>query len=307
MENYFFEALHNFIFEEAGGGAIRHLANRGYTVKKIAESLSFPIPYEKVREAFTKHLLDCGILLREEPAAGAVQEKTEYVREYDAYGKPSFRRVTVQVQGGAPAKTEVSAGKDVLVEKGTSAGKGVLEETGASMKTGMSEKRMSAKATLVGRGALTTGGVGEKWERMDFEQFIRLYKGGAGTIKLAAETDLADAERNIYISCNFGADRDGKIRSVLDVAQAEYIEGICWTRRTMYHLLDRRMFGIAVKLWEAEGKRGKMTEEKIMTGEMPGEKVTAKKTDEGERIVRKMTVEKETSGSIFIGKVYIRR
>lgn len=196
MENYFRDALHNFVFEEAGGGAIRHLANRGYTSKKIAESLSFPIPYEKVREAFTKHLLDSGILLREEPAAGMVQEKTEYVREYDKYGKPSFRRVT-----------------DVSAETGREG----------------------------------------KWESMDFEKFVRLYKGGAGEIKLTAETELAEAERNIYISCDFGADKEGEMRAVLNAAEAEYIEGICWTRKTMYHLLDRRMFGIAVKLWEAEG------------------------------------------------------
>ena len=62
MENYFYDALHNFIFEEAGGGAIRHLADKGYTARRIADSLSFPMPYEKVREAYTKYLLDCAVL-----------------------------------------------------------------------------------------------------------------------------------------------------------------------------------------------------------------------------------------------------
>ena len=64
MENYFYDALHNFIFEEAGGGAIRHLADKGYTARRIADSLSFPMPYEKVREAYTKYLLDCAVLLK---------------------------------------------------------------------------------------------------------------------------------------------------------------------------------------------------------------------------------------------------
>ncbi len=104
MENYFYNALNHFLFEEAGGGAIRHLANRGYTAKQITESLSFPIPYEKVREAFTKHLLENGILLREKPGVGTMPEKAEYVREYDRYGKPSFRRVVVETSKGQPER-----------------------------------------------------------------------------------------------------------------------------------------------------------------------------------------------------------
>ena len=202
MENYFRDALNNFIFEEAGGGAIRHLANRGYPAKQITESLSFPIPYEKVREAFTKHLLESGILLREEPGTGVIQEKTEFVREYDKYGKASFRKVTV------------------------------LSQTGATDKSG--EK--------------------EKWEKMDFEKFFLSYRNGAVKLKLPAETELAEAKRNIYIACDFGADQKGEMLQALDTEEREYIEGICWTKKTMYHLLDRRMFEIAEKLWKMEKK-----------------------------------------------------
>lgn len=199
MENYFRDALNHFIFEEAGGGAIRHLANRGYTAKQITESLSFPLPYEKVREAYTGHLLENGILLREKPGTGMAREKTEYVREYDKYGKPSFRRVVVEV----PERTDVK----------------------------------------------------RKWAEMDFEEFLLLYKSGTrggstGRIELAAETDLMEAEKNIYISCSFGPDQAEEVSKVLETAQREYIQGICFTRKPMYHLLDQRMFGIAVKLRE---------------------------------------------------------
>lgn len=206
MENYFRDALNHFVFEEAGGGAIRHLANRGYTARQITDNLSFPIPYEKVREAFTKHLLESGILLREKPKEGFTQEKTEYVREYDKYGKASFRRVVV-----------------------------------------------SSKESETGR----PGGK-EEWEEMDFEKFFRLYRSEAGRIKLAVETELAEAERSIYISCAFGAEQAEEVFKALEAAQREYLQGICFTRKSMYHLLDRRMFGIAVKMRERELPVGKV-------------------------------------------------
>lgn len=158
--NYFYNALHNFAFEEAGGGAIRHLADSGYTAKQIAETLSFPLPYEEVRKAFTAHLLEKGILLKEKPETHIRQEKTEYVREYDKYGKPSFRRVK------------------------------------------------------------------------------------------ASEEPAAEAEKKQYIACNFGAEGAESLLDALDKRQREYIEGICWTRRTMYHLLDERMTGIMKRLSE---------------------------------------------------------
>lgn len=161
MENYFFDALHRFVFEEAGGGAIRHLADRGYTARQIADTLSFPLPYEKVREAFTAYLLEKGVLLKEKPAEHIQREKTEYVREYDRYGKPSFRRVTVM-------------------------------------------------------------------------------KG----------TEHEEPEKRRYIACNFGAEEAKEALAALDNRQLEYIEGICWTRRTMYHLLDERMSGIVKRLSE---------------------------------------------------------
>ena len=211
MENYFYDALHNFIFEEAGGGAIRHLADKGYTARRIADSLSFPMPYEKVREAYTKYLLDCAVLLKERPEHYRKPEKTEYVREYDRYGKPSFRKVAVSESAGQ----EGAAG----------------ERVGAGAKV---------------------------WREMDFSEFLLLYKGESDRIKLPAESEHKEAERDIYIACDFGADRDKDKWQALDMAQQEYIEGICWTRRTMYHLLDQRMLRIGMRLQEKGLDAGKI-------------------------------------------------
>ena len=206
VENYFYNALNHFIFEEAGGGAIRHLANRGYTAKQITESLSFPIPYEKVREAFTEHLLENGILLREKPGTGAMPEKAEYVREYDRYGKPSFRRVVVETSESRPERQSTD----------------------------------------------------KKWVDTDFERFLTLYRSGAQNLASAEGTGLIRVQKNIYISCEFGADKKEDMLQVLDKRQNEYLAGICFTRRPMYHLLDRRMFDIAVKLWESGLPVGKV-------------------------------------------------
>lgn len=201
MENYFYDALHNFIFEEAGGGAIRHLADRGFTARQIADRLSFPVPYETVRETLTKHLMESGVLLKVRPEAYEEPERIEYVREYDKYGKPSFRRVVVAG----------SAGESAGADKG--------------MKTG-------------------------KWKEMEFSAFLLLYREGKSGAELPAETKHRDAEKTVYIACDFGMDGTEELLQTLDQAQREYIQGICWTRRRMYHLLDRRMFGIAVRLEE---------------------------------------------------------
>ena len=85
----------------------------------------------------------------------------------------------------------------------------------------------------------------------DFEKFLILYRSGAKSPVPAEETDLIRAEKNLYMSWEFGTDKKEDMLRVLDKGQKEYLEGICLTGMLMYHLLDRRMFGIAMKLWES--------------------------------------------------------
>lgn len=94
--DYFKQALSNFVFDMASGGAIQHLTNQGYTVKQIIEKLDFPAPYEKVQEAVWKQLLNNSCLLLEEPGSGAGQERAEYVMEKDSFGRWSFRKVVIK-------------------------------------------------------------------------------------------------------------------------------------------------------------------------------------------------------------------
>lgn len=103
-QKYFQSALSNFIFEAASGGAIRHLTDLGYTVSEIVKRLDVPTPYEKVQKAVWRQLLDTGVLLLEEPGSEPRREKVAYVRDYDRYGKPSFRRVVTPVDHSVAEK-----------------------------------------------------------------------------------------------------------------------------------------------------------------------------------------------------------
>lgn len=90
---YFQKALSDFTYDAASGGAIRHLTDTGYTVKQIMETLTYPTPYERVQKTVWKHLLDTGTILLDIPGTEKQHEKITYVREYNKYGKASFRKV----------------------------------------------------------------------------------------------------------------------------------------------------------------------------------------------------------------------
>ncbi|MCM1127180.1 MAG: hypothetical protein NC429_12000 [Lachnospiraceae bacterium] len=93
-QDYFRNALSDFAFENASGGAIRHLADLGYTIKQITAQLAFPTPYAKVQQTVWEHLLDTKVIRLTEPGNGDDAEKADFIKEYDKYGKASFRKVT---------------------------------------------------------------------------------------------------------------------------------------------------------------------------------------------------------------------
>ena len=64
---YFEAALSDFMYDMASGGAIRHLAESGYTIDQIIKELDFPTPRERVEQTVYKYMTDSGILLFELP------------------------------------------------------------------------------------------------------------------------------------------------------------------------------------------------------------------------------------------------
>lgn len=90
-QEYFKSALSDFTYEAASGGAIRHLADLGYTVKQITEKLTYPTPYERVRKTVWQHLIDSGVVLTQEPGSGKQRGSAAYTVVHDKYGKASFQ------------------------------------------------------------------------------------------------------------------------------------------------------------------------------------------------------------------------
>ncbi len=80
----FQSALSNFTHEVASAGAIRHLADLGYTPEEIQKRLDYPTPLPRILETLEQYELD-----KQKKAQGTAYE---IVREFDAFGKPSYRR-----------------------------------------------------------------------------------------------------------------------------------------------------------------------------------------------------------------------
>lgn len=103
-QDYFRNALSDFTFEAASGGAIRHLADLGYTVKQISEKLTYPTPYEKVGRTVWQHLIDTQLVLTHEPGSKKQHGKAAYKMEYDKYGRTSFRMETAKTDDFEPVR-----------------------------------------------------------------------------------------------------------------------------------------------------------------------------------------------------------
>ena len=90
-QDYFRNALSDFTYEAASGGAIRHLTDLGYTAKQIAEKLTYPTPYERVRKTVWQQLIDTHVVLTQEPGNGKKRGKAAYKVVHGKYGRTSFR------------------------------------------------------------------------------------------------------------------------------------------------------------------------------------------------------------------------
>lgn len=66
-QRYFQEALSDFTCDVAGGGAVRHLVDLGYSTDQIMRELSCPLPRSKVEKIVYRHMTDTGMLLEELP------------------------------------------------------------------------------------------------------------------------------------------------------------------------------------------------------------------------------------------------
>ena len=94
----FDEALSNYVREFANGGAIRHFVDLGYSTDEIKSALDFPMSVEDIAKFVWKVYVDNKtVCLSEEDIQADYIIKTDYVKDYNKYGKTSLRRVTKKV------------------------------------------------------------------------------------------------------------------------------------------------------------------------------------------------------------------
>ena len=193
----FQSALADFTYDVASGGAIRHLTDLGYTAKQISETLSYPTPMKRIQEQMWKRLLETDVILTQEP--GSPKESTRFVREYDKYGRTSFRKVS----------ETVSQESRVCISK---------------IEVHVSEK-----------------------ERLFALLQCKIAENGA---------------KASYAACDFGlleADEPEKYQELLDVLDEqsrEYVMGLPWERKLLYHRLNGSMQEIVFRMLETGQWRG---------------------------------------------------
>ena len=118
MSDFFKSALSDFASDVASGDAIRHLADKGMTVREISENLTYPTAEDKIRDTVWKHYLNNGTIRLQKPddeTAGAV--RVDYVLEYDAYGRSSYRRVEEQISDKVPEYVACDFGRRLYKDR----------------------------------------------------------------------------------------------------------------------------------------------------------------------------------------------
>ncbi len=106
----FNKALGNFINDAAAGGAVRHLADLGYSISKISDEINYPISKEHIAKYMWEHFLNIGKISLEEPQP--IHEKASFIKEQDEFGRISFRRVTETVDNSDKEYVRCEFGKE---------------------------------------------------------------------------------------------------------------------------------------------------------------------------------------------------
>lgn len=115
-KDIFNQALANFARDVASGNAIRHLADKGYTVPEIAKKLDFPTPVERIQKTVWEHYLNTGVVCLVEPTKEP-HTRVHYEKVQGSYGKTSFRRVEEVSKEPPKEYIKVEFGKEKYKDK----------------------------------------------------------------------------------------------------------------------------------------------------------------------------------------------
>ena len=115
--SYFSQSLSRFVRDVASDGAIRHLADLGYSAKQIQKDLDYPTDLEHIGNVMWEHFLSKGIISFDEPGDCDYIEKVRYVKESTSYGRTSFRRVVENVERPAHEYFLIDFGKRIYKDR----------------------------------------------------------------------------------------------------------------------------------------------------------------------------------------------
>ena len=87
MNREFKSALERFSFEAAAGQAIRHLCDLGFEAEEIQKRLDYPVGLDRIKREVVAYEQEKRRIKNGEA------EAYHYVKEYNAFGKATFRRV----------------------------------------------------------------------------------------------------------------------------------------------------------------------------------------------------------------------
>ena len=119
--DYFNNALHDMVFENACGAAIRRLADMSFPISYIHKELDYPISFERVQKYVWRYYMKKKILLypddkldyHEENGYFIINEpkiSKTFIKEQGPYGKITYRQVTVDNSGN----DNTSSGNDFI-------------------------------------------------------------------------------------------------------------------------------------------------------------------------------------------------
>ena len=118
-EEYFKAALRDFTVDFAAGGAIRVMADKGYSVKKIKGRLDYPLTEDTIREIVWKHYVDTGVICIEDPNRETSENtgKVTYQKVQDEFGRTSFVQVAKKTETGKQEYVACDFGKMIYQNK----------------------------------------------------------------------------------------------------------------------------------------------------------------------------------------------
>ncbi len=221
--NYFQSALSSFVTDAACGGAVRHLADIGYTLNQIVERLDYPAPREKVQKIMMAYLYESRVLLRKEPSEELFAAREQFVQEQDAFGRRSMRKIIVD-QRSQENVTEASD-SEIWQQREKAAWRQDF-----LWKESVYDPRRDGKLTELLH--QKCGKDGETYS------YIAFPFG-----ELLGDQHSQNKKSGNKISC-------------LNSRQREYLQGIRWDQPVLYHRLDQRMREIIGKLYEAGAYSG---------------------------------------------------